>query len=457
MAETYAAREANLDPAALAAELASRHVADIVDVLNGKPLATASRILAHLPIERVAEVFDEPELEASAELIRSLSAQQASTLLQAMSADRAAELLRTSEEPARSRLLAQLDPQTKTSLQQLLAYPPDTAGSLMTTEFVSVPSSWTVAETLQHIRNVERTRETVYAIYVLDPSTNVLLRTASLRRLITGEPAASILSVSADLSPIVASPMMDREEVARLIAKYDLLAVPVLDDAGHILGIVTVDDIIDAMIEESTEDVQKLGGMEALDRRYMEIGFLEMLRKRGGWLTVLFLGEMLTASAMQYYSSELAKAVVLILFIPLVMSSGGNSGSQATSLIIRALALKELRLGDWWRVALRELPTGVVLGAILGVIGMSRIAVWQLGGFYDYGEHWRLVALTVGAALVSIVTFGSLVGSMLPLVMKALHFDPATASAPFVATLVDVTGIVIYFSIALLFLTGTLL
>ena len=257
MADTHAAREANPDPAALAADLASRHVADIVDVLNGKPLATASRILAHLPIERAAEVFDEPELEASAELIRSLPAQQASALLQAMSADRAAQLLRTSGEPARARLLAQLDPQTKTSLQRLLTYPPDTAGSLMTPEFVSVPASWTIEETLEHIRNVERTRETVYAIYVLDPSSNVLLRTASLRRLITGEPAASILSVSADLSPIVVSPTMDREDVARLIAKYNLLAVPVLDDAGHVLGIVTVDDIIDAMIEESTEDVQK--------------------------------------------------------------------------------------------------------------------------------------------------------------------------------------------------------
>jgi magnesium transporter len=455
MGEIHLAREE--DPAALAAELAPRHAADIVDVLNGEALATASHILAHLPIERAAEVLDEPELVASAELIQSLPAQRASALLQAMSADRAAKVLRSSEEPARSRLLAQLDPETKKSLQRLLTYPPDTAGSLMTTEFVSVPASWTVEETLQHIRTVERTRETVYAIYILDPATNALLRTASLRRLITGEPAASILSVSPDLSPIAVSPMMDREEVARLITKHDLLAVPVLDDAGRILGIVTVDDVIDAMIEESTEDAQKFGGTEALDRRYMEIGFLEMIRKRGGWLVVLFLGEMLTASAMQHYESELAKAVVLSLFIPLVMSAGGNSGSQATSLIIRALALQELRLANWWRVALRELPTGVVLGAILGVIGMSRIALWQLAGLYDYGEHWRLVALTVGTALVGIVTFGSLVGSMLPFVMKAIRLDPAAASAPFVATLVDVTGLVIYFSIALLVLTGTLL
>ena len=207
--------------------------------------------------------------------------------------------------------------------------------------------------------------------------------------------------------PLTVSPLADREDVARLISKYDLLAVPVVDKNGHVLGIVTVDDIIDAMIEESTEDVQKFGGVEALEAPYMEIGFLEMIQKRAGWLCALFLGEMLTASAMQHFESELEKAVVLTLFIPLIMSSGGNSGSQATSLIIRAVALQEVRLSDWWRVALRELPTGVMLGSILGVIGIIRIALWQKLGVFDYGEHWVLVACTVGAALVGIVTFGS--------------------------------------------------
>ena len=244
--------------------------------------------------------------------------------------------------------------------------------------------------------------------------------------------------------------------VARLISKYDLLAVPVVDKRDHVLGIVTVDDIIDAMIEGTTEDVQRFGGVEALDAPYMDIGFVRMIQKRAGWLCALFLGEMLTASAMQHFQSELEKAVVLTLFIPLIMSSGGNSGSQATSLIIRAVALQEVRLRDWWRVALRELPTGVTLGAILGVIGMVRIALWQNLGVFDYGEHWVLVAFTVGAALVGIVTFGSLAGSMLPFILKRIGFDPASASAPFVATLVDVTGLVIYFSIALVFLRGTL-
>jgi magnesium transporter len=215
--------------------------------------------------------------------------------------------------------------------------------------------------------------------------------------------------------------------------------------------------MIDAIIEEGTEDAQKFGGMEALDEPYMEIGFFEMLKKRAGWLSILFLGEMLTANAMQHFEDELERAIVLTLFIPLIMSSGGNSGSQATSLIIRALALGEIKLRDWWRVALRELPSGLVLGSILAVLGVTRITVWQLAGFHDYGEHWALVAATVGAALVAIVTFGSLIGSMLPFVLRRLGFDPASASAPFVATFVDVTGLVIYFSVALLILHGTLL
>ena len=245
--------------------------------------------------------------------------------------------------------------------------------------------------------------------------------------------------------------------MARLISKYNLLAVPVIGEAGNILGVVTVDDVIDAIVAEGTEDVQKFGGMEAIDGPYLRIGFLTMIKKRAGWLAALFLSEMLTASAMQHYSTELEKAVVLTLFIPLVMSSGGNSGSQATSLIIRALALRELRLRDWWSVALREIPTGLTLGAILGVIGMTRIVLWQALGFYNYGEHWLLVAATVGAALVGIVSFGSLAGSMLPFALKRLGFDPARASAPFVATVVDVTGLVIYFSIAFVILKGTLL
>jgi magnesium transporter len=360
-------------------------------------------------------------------------------------------------DPPRAELVRRLDPDTTRALTRLLAYPEHTAGALMTTEFVSVPANWTIKQTLDHIRRVERTRETIYAIYVLEPGTRLLCQAVSLRRLITGEPDAPVLSVAPQQKPVTVTPLVDQEEVARLISKYDLLAVPVLDEAGRVIGIVTVDDVIDAMIAETTEDVQKFGGMGALDEPYREIGFGQMIKKRAGWLCVLFLSEMLTASAMQSFETELERALVLTLFIPLIMSSGGNSGSQATSLIIRALSLRQVRLGEWWRVALREIPTGMVLGAILGGLGIARIAIWQQLGLYDYGEHWLLVALTVGAALVGIVTFGSLAGSMLPFALQRVGFDPASASAPFVATLVDVSGLVIYFSVAMLILKGTLL
>src|SRR6187551_391198 len=443
--------------AAPMAGLAREHPADIVERLNTKSIDIASAALSALPLERAAEVFDEPGLERAEELIEAQPPERAASLFRAMSDDRAADIFRHLDEPVRERLFAQLDLETKASVARLLAYPENTAGSIMTTEFVSVPSTLTVGETLDYVRKVEKTRETIYAIYVLDPKTKTLVKPVSLRRLVTGAPEDPVLSVALPRRPITVPPSADREDVARLISKYDLLAVPVVDKRDHVLGIVTVDDIIDAMIEETTEDVQRFGGVEALDAPYMDIGFVRMIQKRAGWLCALFLGEMLTASAMQHFQSDLEKAVVLTLFIPLIMSSGGNSGSQATSLIIRAVALQEVRLRDWWRVALRELPTGVTLGAILGVIGMVRIALWQNLGVFDYGEHWLLVAFTVAAALVGIVTFGSLAGSMLPFILKRIGFDPASASAPFVATLVDVTGLVIYFSIALIFLRGTLL
>ena len=441
----------------LAARFGNEHVADIVETLNDYPDETAAEVLALLPLERATDVLDQPGLENPAGLIAILPADRAVALLEAMSADRRADVFRRLGEPPRAALLAGLSPETRATVTQLLAYPADSAGSIMTTEVVSVPSSWTVGQTLHHIRKVERTRETIYSIYVLDPKTKRLQKAVTLRQLIAGELDAPILSVAPPRKPVTVTPLMDREDVARLISKYDLLAVPVIDDKGHVIGIVTVDDIIDAIVEEGTEDAQKFGGMEALDEPYMQIGIGQMLRKRGGWLAVLFLGEMLTANAMQYFQGELEKAIVLTLFIPLVMSSGGNSGSQATSLIIRALALKEIRLKDWWRVALREIPTGAALGMILGVIAVIRITVWQKLGFFDYGEHWPILAVTIGAALVGIVTFGSLSGSMLPFILKRVGFDPASASAPFVATLVDVTGLVIYFTIALIFLHGTLL
>ncbi|WP_374571730.1 magnesium transporter [Phenylobacterium sp.] len=447
---------APVDPILLA-EAFDEHVADVVARLNAQDAETAASVVAHLPLERAAEVFDRPELARAGELILRLPEGLGARLLKAMSADRAADTLRELDPEDRTALLSGVDFETAQSLKLLLAYPEGTAGSLMTTEVVSVPATATVAETLRHIRQVEHSRETVYAILVVDPQTRALVRVATLRQLIIADPEATILEAAPARAPITAPADADRDEVARLISIHDLLALPILNARGQVLGIVTVDDVIDSIVAASTEDVQKFGGVEGVSEPYLQITFPTMIRKRAGWLSALFIGEMLTASAMQHFEDELARAVVLTLFIPLIMSSGGNSGSQATSLLIRALALGQVRLGDWWKVALREIPTGLALGAILGVVGVIRIGVWQSLGVYDYGPHWLLIALTVGAGLVGIVTFGSLAGSMLPFVLKRLGFDPASASAPFVATLVDVTGLVIYFSVALLILHGTLL
>ena len=457
MNETTTDTEEMVDLAALGARLADEMPADIAEALNEQIPQVAAAILQNLPLETTVAGLDTPSLRDAGAIIEAIPRDRVVPMLSGMSADRAADVFLELDEPVRSDLLARLDAETKASVRQLLIYPEESAGSLMTTEFVSVPATWTVAQTLQHVRMVERSRETVYAIYILDPRSKVLLRALPLRRLITADPNASVLAAAPTRRPVTISPLAGRDEAARLISKYDLLAVPVVDGTGQLVGIVTVDDVIDAIVERQTEEVQRFGGMEAIDEPYMDIGFAKMIRKRAGWLCALFVSEMLTTSAMQGFQSELEKAIVLTLFIPLIMSSGGNSGSQATSLLIRALSLRELRLVDWWRVALRELPTGIMLGSILGVIGVARIALWQVFGLYDYGAHWMLIAATVGATLVGIVTFGSLVGSMLPFLLRSVGFDPAAASAPFVATLVDVTGLLIYFGVAALILHGTLL
>jgi magnesium transporter len=446
------------DPADLSEALAGMRAADIAEALLDLSPEAAAKVMGALPFDLAVQVFDEPELEHHRyDIVQKMDEKTVAPLIDAMSADQQADLLRLVPENERLRILKVLDTPTQKALALLLEYPPDTAGGIMTTEFVSMPTTWTVAQALRHIAEVGRAKETVYAIYVLDPEDHHLVHAVSLRELMFAEPAQRVGDVADKRAPLSVRPLTDREEVARLISKYNLLAVPVVDEGGHVLGIVTVDDVIDAIVRESTEDVQKFGGMEALDEPYTEIGFLKMIRKRAGWLCALFLSEMLTATAMQHFEGEIARAVVLSMFIPLVMSSGGNSGSQATSLIIRALALREVRLRDWWRIAARELPTGLTLGIILGVIGFVRIELWQRLRLFDYGPHHSLVALTVGGALIGIVGFGSLAGSMLPFILKRIGFDPASASAPFVATLVDVTGLVIYFSVAFLVLRGTLL
>jgi magnesium transporter len=446
-----------LDPAAIATQLATQHIADLVETLNALDPARAASALKTMLLHAAIDILEQPGFDRPDHLIARLPPDRAAALLSAMSADRRADIFRRLPETVQSDLMALLDVPIRRSVEQLLAYPPMSAGGIMTTEFVSMPANWTVEQALQHIRAVGGARETVCALYILDPGSQRLLRAISLRQLILSDRTSSLLEVGLPRKPITVTVSTDREEVARLISKYDLLAVPVVDDMGRVLGIVTVDDVIDAIVQESTEDLQKLGGVEPLEEPYMRIGLATMIKKRGGWLSALFLSEMLTASVMQSFQSELEKALILTLFIPLIMSSGGNSGSQATSLIVRALALRELGLADWWRIAIRELPAGAILGAILGVIGVARIVLWQFLGLYDYGPHWVLIATTVASTLIGVVTFGSLSGSMLPFALKSVGFDPASASAPLVATLVDVTGLFIYFNVAYFVLKGTLL
>ena len=446
------------DPEELQEALGELRPADIAEALRELPPEAAAKVMVSLPFELTVQVFDDPELMGHrCAIIQRIDQARVGPLIEAMSADQQADLFREVPAEDRPRLLGTVSEATRASLEKLLEYSPQTAGGIMTTEYLSVPSDWDVERALALVREVGGRKETVYAIYIVDPDDQSLVHVVSLRELMTADREDSVLEVGKRRPPLTVTVDIDREEAARLISKYNLLAIPVVDDQRRMLGIVTVDDVIDALVEETTEDVQRFGGMEALDAPYMEIGFLQMIGKRAGWLCALFVSEMLTATAMQRFQGEIERAAVLAMFIPLVMSSGGNSGSQATSLVIRALALQEVKLRDWWRIAVRELPTGLVLGAILGVIGFTRIVLWQNLHNFSYGPHYFLLAVAVGFALVGIVAFGSLAGSMLPFLLKRIGFDPASASAPFVATLVDVTGLVIYFSVAFAVLHGTLL
>lgn len=432
------------------------HIADVVSHLNTLKPAAAVRKALQLDSLRLVELLENPDLRHQARLATELVQGGRGEVLDGVAGDRLADLLGELDGDLRRRALGLLTPESRASVQRLMSYPQGTAGSMMTTEFVQVPNSWTVAQALAHIRDVQRTRETVYAIYVVDEHERLQF-VLSLRQLVGADPATPLLELWKDERPITVDAFMDREEAARIIRRHDFLALPVVDDERRVIGIVTVDDVIDALMDEAAEDFGRFGGGEHIGKPYLQVGFSTMLQKRGGWLAILFLGEMLTASAMQYYEMQLEKAVVLAMFVPLIMSSGGNSGSQATSLLIRGLALGEVRLGDWWRVILRELPTSIILGAGLGAIGFVRIWTWQHLGFYDYGPYYLLIGLTIWVSLIGVVCFGSSIGSMLPFLLQRFGLDPASASAPLVATLVDVLGLVIYFSVAALVLTGTLL
>ncbi len=376
--------------------------------------------------------------------------------LRLLAPDDTADLLQEFPPEKRAQLTELLDETTRREVLGLLAYAEDEAGGLMSPRFARARPDTRVDEAIGYVRRQARSHlETIYYVYVLDTEQH-LLGVVSFRELLTS-PGERLVRDVMKTDVITVPEDMDQERVAKIIAGEDILAVPVVDSEGRMKGIVTVDDMVDVVQEEATEDIQKLGGMEAFDMPYMQTSFWAMIRKRGGWLAILFLGEMLTATAMKHYELELQRAIVLMLFVPLIISSGGNSGSQATTLVIRAMALGEVRMRDWWRIVRREFAAGLALGLILASIGFLRIAMTQSIFPLTYGEHWLQVAVTVSTSLVGVVICGTISGSMLPFLLRKVGLDPASASAPFVATLVDVAGLVIYFNTAAIVLRGTLL
>ncbi len=428
---------------------------DIAEILIEIPDQDDVAIFRILPRELAGRVFSYLPLDHQTTLIRCLSNDQMRQVLSGMTPDDQTRLLEELPATVTRRLLDTLSPQELNAARDLLGYPPGTAGRYMTPRYVALSPNMTAQEALEHVRRTGRGQETLNILYVVDDE-GKLLKELRLGSLVLADPHMKVIDVQ-DRSLVYIPSNTDSPEVLAAFKKYDRAALPVTDAEGHMLGIITADDVLDVAEQQATEDIQKMGGTESLDAPYLDVGYLQMIWKRGGWLSVLFLGEMLTATAMAHFEDLLAKAIVLTVFIPLIISSGGNSGSQAATLIVRSLALTELRLKDWWKVFLCELRSGLTLGAWLGFLGFVRIMLWQKIGWGHYTDHYVLVAFTVWGTLIGVVTFGSLSGSMLPFILRRVGFDPATSSAPFVATLVDVTGLIIYFTVALLILSGTLL
>ena len=434
--------------------------ADVAEVIVDMPQDERVIIFRVLPATLAADVFEYLDVEAQQELLRSMAREQVVAILNEMSPDDRTALLEEMPSAAARQLIRLLTPEERRIAQALLGYPEGSVGRLMTPDFVSVRDHWTVKEVLDYVREHGQDRETLNFIYVVDEN-GKLIDDLRIRNFLL-RPLDARVDEIMDRNYVHLTVNETQEEALNIFRKYDRAALPVVDSNGVLVGIVTQDDMLDVAEEEATEDIQKIGGMEALDEPYMRISLWRMVRKRAGWLIILFLGEMLTATAMANYQAELAKALVLALFLPLIISSGGNSGSQASTLMIRAMALGEVTLRDWWHVMRREIQAGLLLGLILGIIGIIRVATWALADEHyfhiqPYGEHWPLVALTVGIALVGVVLWGTFSGSMLPFLLRRVGADPATSSAPFVATLVDVTGLIIYFSIALVIMRGAML
>ena len=434
--------------------------ADVAEVILDLPEDEQVIIFRVLPHDLAADVFEYIGIEEQHNLLHAMAHEQVVGILNEMAPDDRTALLEELPSAAARQLIRLLTPEERRVATSLLGYPEDSVGRLMTPDFIAVREDWTVQEVLDYIRAYGQDSETLNVIYVVDDH-GKLIDDIRMREFLL-KPLTSPVRELMQKTFITLNVTDSQRDALNIFRKYDRSVLPVIDSTGVLLGIVTVDDMLDVAEQEATEEFQKFGGMEALEEPYMRIPLWRMVRKRAGWLIILFLGEMLTATAMANYQEELAKALVLALFLPLIVSSGGNSGSQASTLMIRAMALGEVTLRDWWRVMGREVQAGLALGTILGAIGVLRVGAWAIIGEQylhrqPYGPHWSLVAITVGIALVGVVLWGTLSGSMLPFLLRRIGADPATSSAPFVATLVDVTGLIIYFSIALVIMRGVML
>ncbi len=434
--------------------LNQQNISDVAELIYENE-GFETQIISHLSIHRAAGVFKILDPAEQKRIINDLPTFKSAELLNELPADDRVAFLEELPPSIVRDLIKTLDPQERRITLELLGYPEDSVGRLMTPDYVYVYEYNTVSEVLDTIRRFGVNTETIDVIYVINKH-GELLDDIRIKDIILAAPEAKVSDLMDNR--FISLYVNDNEETANEAFKMNnRVALPVTDDQGILLGIVTIDDVLWIANEAFSEDIQKIGGMEALNEPYLDVSILKLVKKRAGWLVILFLGEMLTATAMQFFQKEIEAATVLALFIPLIMSSGGNSGSQASTLIIQAMALGELSIVDWWRVMKRELISGFLLGVILGTIGFCRIVIWQNLHIFDYGIYWNLVATTIFFSLIGIVLWGSLMGSMLPIILKRLKLDPAASSAPFVATLVDVTGIIIYFSVAYFFLKGALL
>ncbi len=427
---------------------------DLAEVLEAAPDDVEAVLFRLLDKERAYDTFEYFSVAAQERLLAGLGDREVASIINEMSADDRTALLEEVPGKVTRRLLNLLQPEERKVAMELLAYPEDSIGRLMTPDYVAVKPGWTITDALEHIRKFGRDSETLNVVYVTGPG-GVLVDDLRMRELLLVEPSTRIGDMI-DRQFVALNAADDQEEAVAMFRKHDRSALPVVDGGGVIVGIVTVDDVLDVAEEEATEDIHQLGGVSALDEPYLQISLGGVIRKRAFWLVILFLGQLLTATAMGFFESEIASAVVLALFLPLIISSGGNSGSQAAALVTRAMALGEVTVRDWWLVTRRELAAGLVLGLLLGGLGFLRVAIWGTV-FNAYGEHWLVIAITVALALIGVVLWGSLTGSLLPIVLKRMGADPAASSTPFVATIVDVVGIIIFFVLAKLILTGTLL